>query len=121
MAAHAGRLALLAVDLSHLPEVPLASAIRNWAAMKPYLPKASELIEMVREAAQPKATARRSQSWFQDRADDGNRLLDEQGRDDIRWIADGNGCRLVDRRELKAMQDRIRDPANAADIARLAA
>lgn len=46
--AHAAKLALLASDVADIPERPLRAAIAEWIARKPYLPKASELIEMAR-------------------------------------------------------------------------
>jgi hypothetical protein len=46
--AHKAKLAALAADCSHLPPTHLDRAIREWAQKSPFLPKASELIELCR-------------------------------------------------------------------------
>lgn len=46
MEAHKGRLALLSRDLSDVPWKLLRRAVDEWAQKSPYLPKASDLIEM---------------------------------------------------------------------------
>lgn len=46
MEAHKGRLALLAKDLAEVPWKLLRRAVDDWAQRSPYLPKASDLIEM---------------------------------------------------------------------------
>lgn len=46
--AHKAKLAALAADCSHLPPEQLDRAIREWAQKSPYLPKASELIDLCR-------------------------------------------------------------------------
>ena len=47
--AHAGRLALLAADLSDLPPPALRYAIDRWVIARPYMPKASELAELAQQ------------------------------------------------------------------------
>lgn len=46
MEAHKGRLALLAKDLADVPWKLLRRAVDEWAQRSPYLPKASDLIDM---------------------------------------------------------------------------
>ena len=46
MEAHKGRLALLARDLADVPWKLLRRAVDDWAQRSPYLPKASDLIDM---------------------------------------------------------------------------
>lgn len=48
--AHAARIALLASDVADIPEKQLRVAIDRWIASSPYLPKASDLIEIARKA-----------------------------------------------------------------------
>jgi hypothetical protein len=51
---HAATLALLAVDLADIPPQYLEKAISVWVSQKPWLPKASELVEIAKRF-QPKA------------------------------------------------------------------
>lgn len=48
--AHAAKLALLAADLADIPERQLRIAIERWIATSPYLPKASDLIEIAKNS-----------------------------------------------------------------------
>lgn len=114
--AHVEQLDLLASDMADAPAEKLREAIAEWVRMSRWMPKAADLWSIIQRQATAKSNAPRSQSWFQDRADVANRELAASGRDDIRWIADGNGCRLVNRRELEMMAERQRSPANEADV-----
>lgn len=54
--AHAARVALLAEDLADADPNQLAIAIQQWAMAKPYMPKASDLIEaMTAMSAKPRS------------------------------------------------------------------
>jgi hypothetical protein len=48
LASHAARLALLADDLADMPVHYLDRAIRDWALNSPFMPKASDLVGLVR-------------------------------------------------------------------------
>lgn len=55
MAAHGARVALLAEDMAEADPWKLEHAIRRHVARSPYLPKASDLNEIMAEIARPKA------------------------------------------------------------------
>ncbi len=84
---HAAQLALLASDLAHIPTDYLERAAKDWALKSPYMPKASELIELAQSYVS-RAT----------NADDGygsQAYLDRRNhsmeRNDCEWFYDAGG------------------------------
>lgn len=55
--AHTARLALLASDLADMPADYLQRAVNMWVAKSPYLPKASDLVEVARGFVEQKRAA----------------------------------------------------------------
>ncbi len=79
MEAHAARVALLAEDLSDAEPKRLEAAIDRWVGAKPFLPKASELREIMAEIAAP--TGKKE---YADVVGIANARLQAEGSD-LRW------------------------------------
>jgi hypothetical protein len=91
---HNQRLALLAGDLADVPPEALRQAIDRWAVTKPYLPKASELIELA-QATLAGAGVDLAASP-QDRADARNARLEDAHNFRLRWVVEGGMQIAVD-------------------------
>lgn len=77
--AHAARVALLAEDMADADPRKLAVAIQQWVATRPYLPKASDLNELMAEIGR-----RPSDSECVDVVSPRNEMLQAQGSN-LRW------------------------------------
>lgn len=86
MAAHASKVAMLIKDVSHVPAHLLQAAADEWAKRSPYLPKASELIEVAR--------TKRDVSRFKGESL-ASRYNAQRQRDDVIWEdIPGGGVRI---------------------------
>lgn len=79
MEAHAARVALLAEDMADADLNRLSQAIDRWVASKPFLPKASELREIMADILRPKTNAE-----YVDVVGPRNAMLQAQGSN-LRW------------------------------------
>ena len=92
--AHAATLALLTRDLAGEDPLALERAIERWVRTSPFMPKAAELIDLIkRDQALQDPGARLLR--LQHRAEEGNAALDAKGRRDIRWFV-RNGELVLD-------------------------
>lgn len=87
---HAATLALLTTDVADIPPDLLEQAIRRHVMKSPYMPKASELIELARNLLNQKQQARSDMPLV----DRWNARLAAEGRYDIRWIDDNGQMKL---------------------------
>jgi hypothetical protein len=100
--AHAGRLALLAADVADLPVAALRHAIQRWVVSRPYLPKASELVELAREHGRP---APGPVLPLEEQAARKNAALAEAGNFRMRWIIEFDQWRAVEYIDWLERQD----------------
>lgn len=85
----AAKLAMLADDVAHIPVDLLETAINQHVAKSPYLPKASDLNELAREAMGPRTTAITGHGFGSTAHVE--HLNANVKRQDVEWAADGNG------------------------------
>jgi hypothetical protein len=92
--AHHAKLAALMSDLADLPPALLERAAGQWVRQSPFMPKASDLLQLARgfagaefgSALQPLDVAALRNA----------RMAEEPGaRRDLHWVDDGHGLRLV--------------------------
>lgn len=120
VAAHVEQLDLLASDLADAPTEKLRAAIAEWVRNSRWMPRASDLWDIIRrQATSAVSIIGPSEERLRYRVETGNRMLDEAGRIDVRWIIDNGGVRLMEMKEIEARMARQRDPAGPNDIARL--
>lgn len=81
---HAAQLALLASDVAHIPPEFLDRASRDWAAKSPYMPKASELIELAQTYVKPDPALANVAAYVAS-------LNSTRTRQDVEWFADAQG------------------------------
>jgi hypothetical protein len=89
LADHAGKLALLTVDLVDIPPLALELAIQRWAVTKPFLPRAAELAELAKELAT--AAADRPRPTLAEQCDARNAALAAANNWRVRWIITPDG------------------------------
>jgi len=117
---HAAQLALLASDVAHIPTDYLDRAAKDWAAKSPYMPKASELIELAQSyVRQTRGTigGYGSQEYL-------DRANQNCSRTDAEWIYDMNGnmkLRSLNAPILKDMAGEKRPPAGPMTNAQIRA
>ena len=82
---HAAQLALLASDVAHIPTDYLDRAAKERAAKSPFMPKASELIELAQNYVKsPHGDGYGSQTYL-------DRANQNCSRPDIEWFYDAAG------------------------------
>lgn len=84
---HAAQLALLASDVAHIPTDYLDRAAKDWALKSPYMPKASELIELAQSYVNRATNADEgygSQAYL-------DRRNHSMERNDCEWFYDAGG------------------------------
>lgn len=118
---HRRAIELLADDLADIPPDRLEVASREWVRGNSFMPRAADLVRLVQSQISAPSTSASRDEFKARMAMLGNQNLDEQGRTDIRWIVENGSLRLIDTVELIAREERLRDPANVHDIARLTA
>lgn len=86
---HQAKIAALISDLIDVPLEPLEFACRSWARRSQFMPKASDLIDLAREAVKPPEAAHDAQSWCDQR----NATLERNKRakpaDQVEWFVSG--------------------------------
>lgn len=80
--AHAAAIALLTCDVADIPIAHLERASQEWVRTKPFMPKASELVELARASVAPDETRRAH--WIER----GNAGLAARGIFDAHWVYD---------------------------------
>jgi hypothetical protein len=83
--AHAASLALLARDLSDVDPVRLESAADHWARTERFMPRASELRNLVTKFGDKNRAAELN-------VERGNALLAAEGRTDVHWVIRDGRC-----------------------------
>jgi hypothetical protein len=106
--AHQAKLAALMSDLADLPAAALERAANQWIRQSAFMPKASELIQLARNFARAERAS--PQRPLDVAASRNARMAAEAGaRDDIRWVDDGHGLRLVAAGNRSRGKDRRHD------------
>lgn len=90
---HQAKLTALMLDLADIPPAALERAIGRWVMKSPYLPKASELVELARDTGDHSAD-RNSRENAQKLANLANARLAAEGKRHMHWIVDGNDLKL---------------------------
>jgi hypothetical protein len=88
--AHAGKLALLAVDCADLPPHILEAAGKKWASTSPWLPKASDLIALCQSMVAPPAMEkpRQGETYAHVLCDKYNQMVKRAG---CEWFVNHSG------------------------------
>lgn len=87
---HQAKIAALIADLIDVPTGPLEQACRAWVARSPYMPKASDLIEMAQEAVAPRQSAMSVQAMCDQRNANIERNKTGKPENRIEWYVAGS-------------------------------
>lgn len=94
LSGHQAKIAALVADLIDIPLDALEHACKAWTARSPYMPKASDLIELARNTVSPPTPAQSAQAWC-DARNAGLEKADAQRSDgakrEIEWYVSGRG------------------------------
>lgn len=93
---HQAKIAALIADLIDVPLGPLEAACRQWVTRSPFMPKASDLIELARQSVAPPATVS-VQAWCDQRNATMPRYSNPKPSEQIEWYADHNGPEVTPR------------------------
>lgn len=86
---HQAKIAALIADLIDVPTGPLEQACRAWVSRSPYMPKASDLIEMAQEAVAPARVAMSVQAICDQRNANIERNKTARPENRIEWYVAG--------------------------------
>ena len=108
--AHLDQLALLETDMADAPVDRLKAAIDQWVRNSRWMPKASDLWDIIRRSTQPRQSASSDayQAKLQARMEWGNNDLASKGRNDIRWVIRNGELKLDSVRNMERDAQRER-------------
>jgi hypothetical protein len=86
---HQAKIAALIADLIDVPIGPLEAACKAWVAQSPFMPKASDLIELAQRSVAPPPAALSAQAWCDQRNATIERNKHCQPDDRIEWYVAG--------------------------------
>lgn len=115
--AHREKLEYLCEDLADIPPTNLKRAADDWVRTQRWLPKASELADLVRDQSVPVVFNRRDQQSFWDElAEKFTRECHARGRTDLAYVNHGKGPEIGSYEEHKmrrAGEDAVRQATRA--------